>query len=151
MTVVDCHWAKLQFMVLQKYCSENSEISFWYIRNEIMKDQNDFWYFSDAIHPKSPPTTPLVILWYINTAVPKRNLVISKMGDSNVYHSFDFVEKLLGSFINHVFVGLFQYDFGPPKYALELRDHVKYMFSPCICTLHLMIKWCIHCNIKIWT
>ena len=24
------------------------------------------------------------------------------------------------------FVGVFQYDFGPPKHALELRDYVKY-------------------------
>ena len=27
----------------------------------------------------------------------------------------------------------------PPKYALELWDYLKYMFSPCIFTLHLMI------------
>ena len=46
---------------------------------------------------------------------------------------------LLGFFINHVFVGLFHYDFGPPKHALELRDYVKFMFSPSIFTLNLMI------------
>ena len=34
---------------------------------------------------------------------------------------------------------MFQYDFGPPKHALELRDYVKYIFSPCIFTLHIMI------------
>ena len=49
------------------------------------------------------------------------------------------MKELLGFFINHVFVRVFQYDFGPPKHALELRDYVKYMFSPCIFTLHLMI------------
>ena len=38
------------------------------------------------------------------------------------------VKELIGFFINHVFVGVFQYDFGPPKHALELRDYVKYMF-----------------------
>ena len=50
------------------------------------------------------------------------------------------VKELQGFFINHVFVGVFQYDFGPPKHALELRDNVKYMFSHCIFTLHLMIS-----------
>ena len=29
--------------------------------------------------------------------------------------------KLLGFFINHVFVGVFQYDSGTPKRALELK------------------------------
>ena len=33
------------------------------------------------------------------------------------------VKELIGFFINHVFVGVFQYDFGPPKHALELRDY----------------------------
>ena len=56
-------------------------------------------------------------------SVPKRNM-----------------KELIGFFINNVFVGVFQYDFGPPKHALELRDYVKYMFSPCIFTLHLMIS-----------
>ena len=50
------------------------------------------------------------------------------------------MKELLGFFINHVFVGVFQYDSGPPKHSLELRDSVKYMFSPCIFTLHLMIS-----------
>ena len=50
------------------------------------------------------------------------------------------VKELLGFFIDHVFVGVFQYDFGPPKNVLELRDYVKYMFSPYIFTLHLMIS-----------
>ena len=50
------------------------------------------------------------------------------------------MKELLGFFINHVFVGVFQYDFGPPKHALELRDYLKYMFSPCIFALHLMIS-----------
>ena len=30
-------------------------------------------------------------------------------------------------------------DLANPKHALELRDYVKYMFSPCIFTLNLMI------------
>ena len=66
--------AKLQFMVFQKLCCEKSEISFWYIRNDIMKDQKDFWYFSDAFHPKAPPTTPFGLLWYVNSSVPKWKL-----------------------------------------------------------------------------
>ena len=41
---------------------------------------------------------------------------------------------------NHVFIGVFQYDSGPPKHALELRDYVKYMFSPSISTLYFMIS-----------
>ena len=32
--------------------------------------------------------------------------------------------KLLGFFINHVFFGVFQYDLGPPKRTLELRNFV---------------------------
>ena len=35
------------------------------------------------------------------------------------------VKELAGSFINHVFVGVFQYDFGPKKHALEPRDYVN--------------------------
>ena len=35
------------------------------------------------------------------------------------------LKRLWGFFINHVFVGVFQNDPGPPKYALELRDYVK--------------------------
>ena len=50
------------------------------------------------------------------------------------------VKELLGFFINHVFIGVFQYDSGPPKHALELRDYVKYMFSPSISTLYFMIS-----------
>ena len=34
------------------------------------------------------------------------------------------MKELIGFFINNVFVGVFQYDFGPPKHALELRDYV---------------------------
>ena len=30
------------------------------------------------------------------------------------------MKELLGFFINHVFVGVFQYDFGPPKHVLHL-------------------------------
>ena len=30
------------------------------------------------------------------------------------------MRELLGTFINLVFVGVFQYDFVPPKHALEL-------------------------------
>ena len=43
------------------------------------------------------------------------------------------VKELLGFSINiFVVVGMFQYDFGPPKHALKLRDYVKYIFSPLI-------------------
>ena len=31
------------------------------------------------------------------------------------------MKKLLDFFINHVFVGVFQYDSGTPKHALELK------------------------------
>ena len=31
------------------------------------------------------------------------------------------MNELLGFFINHVFVGVFQYDSGTPKHALELK------------------------------
>ena len=30
------------------------------------------------------------------------------------------MKELLGFFTNHVFVGVFQYDFGPPKHVLHL-------------------------------
>ena len=30
------------------------------------------------------------------------------------------LKELLGFFKNHVFVGVFQYDFGPPKHVLHL-------------------------------
>ena len=31
--------------------------------------------------------------------------------------------------VEKFFVGVFQYNLGPQKHALELRDYVKYMFS----------------------
>ena len=37
-------------------------------------------------------------------------------------------KRLQSFFINYVFFGVFQNDLGPPKYALELRGYVKYMF-----------------------
>ena len=38
---------------------------------------------------------------------------------------------LLGFFINHVFVGVFQYDSGTPKHALELkRGHIFFGICP---------------------
>jgi len=33
-------------------------------------------------------------------------------------------KSLLGFFINHVIFGVFQYDLGPPKHTLELRNFV---------------------------
>ena len=33
-------------------------------------------------------------------------------------------QKLLSFFINHVIFGVFQYDLGPPKHTLELRNFV---------------------------
>ena len=39
-------------------------------------------------------------------------------------------KRLQSFFINYVFFGVFQNDLGPPKYALELRGYVKYMFFP---------------------
>ena len=60
------------------------------------------------------------------------------MSVSHIYRFSD--QELLGFFINHVFIGVFQYDSGPPKHALELRDYVKYMFSPSISTLYFMIS-----------
>ena len=38
------------------------------------------------------------------------------------------VKRLRGYFYKLCFFGVFQNGPGPPKYALELRDYVKYMF-----------------------
>ena len=38
------------------------------------------------------------------------------------------VNELLGFFINHVFVGVFQYDSGTPKHALELKKKTHLIF-----------------------
>ena len=35
------------------------------------------------------------------------------------------MNELLGFFINHVFVGVFQYDSGTPKHALELKKRCE--------------------------
>ena len=35
--------------------------------------------------------------------------------------------ELLGFFINHVFVGVFHYDSGTPKHALELKKGLKFL------------------------
>ena len=35
------------------------------------------------------------------------------------------MKELLGFFINQVFVGVFQYDSGTPKHALELKKKVE--------------------------
>ena len=40
------------------------------------------------------------------------------------------MKELLGFFINHVFVGVFQYDSGTPKHALELKKGLK-LFGFC--------------------
>ena len=36
------------------------------------------------------------------------------------------MKELLGFFINHVFVGVFQYDSETPKHALELKKGLKF-------------------------
>ena len=41
-----------------------------------------------------------------------------------------YVKRLRSFFISYAFFGVFQNDPGPPKYALELRGYVKYMFFP---------------------
>ena len=51
------------------------------------------------------------------------------------------VIELLDFFINHFFVGAFKYDFGPPTYALELRDYVKYMFSLSMINININNEW----------
>ena len=41
------------------------------------------------------------------------------------------MKELLGFFKNHVFVGVFQYDSGTPKHALELKKGLKFFgFCP---------------------
>ena len=40
------------------------------------------------------------------------------------------VKRQQNFFISYAFFGVFQNDPGPPKYALELRGCVKYMFFP---------------------
>ena len=37
-------------------------------------------------------------------------------------------KALLGFFINHVFVGVFQYDSGTPKHALELKNSLIFFY-----------------------
>ena len=44
------------------------------------------------------------------------------------------MKEQLGFFINHVFVGVFQYDSGTPKHALELKKGLKILYF-CICVL----------------
>ena len=39
------------------------------------------------------------------------------------------MKKLLGFFINHVFVGVFQYGFGPPKHALGILSSILYLLK----------------------
>ena len=39
------------------------------------------------------------------------------------------VKELLGFFINHVFVGVLQYDSGTPKYALELKKRYEIFWN----------------------
>ena len=41
------------------------------------------------------------------------------------------MKELLGFFINHVFVGVFQFDSGTPKHALELKKGQIY-FGFCL-------------------
>ena len=38
------------------------------------------------------------------------------------------MKELLGFFINHVFVGVFQYESGTPKHALELKKKSIFFF-----------------------
>ena len=54
-----------------------------------------------------------------------RSLLLLRRGGRRRY------EKLLGFFINHVFVGVFQYDSGTPKHALELKKGQIY-FGFCL-------------------
>ena len=125
--------AKLQFMVFQKLCCEKSEISFWYIRNDIMKDQKDFWYFSDAFHPKAPPTTPFGLLWYVNSSVPKwkfkyklkRKLFISEKIVSNIYHFFACLWTIMFSF------NLTCNEYGQSEHYCRTWDSISINLEPC--------------------
>ena len=65
-------WAKIQFMVLVLLMLQNV---YWYIRN------TDFsvilcWNFSFAFRPKTPPTTPRALFWYIISGGPKWKLLM---------------------------------------------------------------------------
>ena len=76
---------------------------------------------------------------FIREGVQKKNVPFSSLLLLRGGGVVGDVKELLGFFINHVFIGVFQYDSGPPKHALELRGYVKYMCSHCIFTLNLMI------------
>ena len=64
--------AKLQLIVFQKLFSEKSEINYWFIIYDKKEISEKYWNFSNAHRPKAPPTTPFVVIWYINVCVPKR-------------------------------------------------------------------------------
>ena len=64
--------AKLQLIVFQKLFSEKSEINYWFIIYDKKEISEKYWNFSNAFCPKAPPTTLVVVLWYINVSVPKR-------------------------------------------------------------------------------
>ena len=50
------------------------------------------------------------------------------------------VKRLRSYFYKLCFFRVFQNDPGPPKYALELRDYVKYMFFFLHFTLHYSLE-----------
>ena len=52
-------WAKLQFMVFQKYCSEKSEIHYWYIRHNMIEISEKILKFQQCVPSQSPTNHPI--------------------------------------------------------------------------------------------
>ena len=51
--------AKLQFMVFQKYCSEKSEIHYWYIRHNMIEISEKILKFQQCVPSQSPTNHPI--------------------------------------------------------------------------------------------
>ena len=51
---IKCIFAKLQFMVFQKYCSEKSEMHYWYIIHDIKEISEKILKFQQCVLSQSP-------------------------------------------------------------------------------------------------
>ena len=68
-----------------RWCNLRQFFSLWYWGKSMMKNQQLYaeksayicWDFSRSFRPKTPPTTPFALFWYIYFAGPKRKLTLS--------------------------------------------------------------------------
>ena len=109
-----------------RYWDNRQFFSLWYWGKSMMKNQQLYaeksayicWDFSRSFRPKTPPTTPFALFWYINFAGLKRKLTLSYKVFvcflQVLHHLWDrnFFGKIYWAFLGESFVIFHVRDFG---------------------------------------